>query len=127
MFSKSELEIMSYLWAQKEPRCQSDIVSCAKSWKKSSALFLITGLVKKGAVRVVGSVKVDANHFAKLYEAAITQEDYAAQHISAYLPNIDLTGIVTAFAERDKVSRETIQTLRAKLEELEASLEDADE
>lgn len=115
--TKIELEVMNVLWNAERPLAKSEIAKLCtnKTWKDSYTHLLITGLLKKGALRENGVVKV-GRAWASAYEANISCEEYYAENVFAGSPAEVLPMIFHALIRSDNVSPEIIDELEEMLE-----------
>ena len=76
--TKSEKELMDFFWEEnREPLTSNEIAQYfeKKSWKASYAYLLISNMLKKGCLKVVGFKKTSKN-FARTLLPAFTKEEY---------------------------------------------------
>lgn len=82
--TKSELEILNVLWKAGVPLSRADILekSTEKTWKDNSIHILLNGMLKKGIIHEAG-FKRSGKVWGRLYEPAITVEDYYADQFKS--------------------------------------------
>ncbi len=115
--TKIELEVMNVLWSSDKPLAKSEIAKLCdnKSWKDSYTHLLITGLIKKGAIKESGVTKVGKT-WASVYEADISCEEYYAEHVFRGSTKKVLPMLFHALIRNDKLSPEIIDELEEMLE-----------
>ena len=116
--TKIELEVMNVIWNADRPLAKSEIAKLCtnKTWKDSYTHLLVTGLLKKGALRECGAIKV-GKAWASAYEANISCEEYYADNVFADSSAEVLPMIFHALIRSDKISPEIIDELEEMLEE----------
>lgn len=116
--TKFELEVMNVVWNADRPLAKSEIAKLCtnKSWKDSYTHLLITGLLKKGALKETDVVKV-GRAWASAYEANISCEEYYADNVFADSSAEVLPMIFHALIRSDKITPELIDELEKMLEE----------
>ena len=115
--TKIELEVMNVVWNADRPLAKSEIAKLCtnKTWKDSYTHLLVTGLLKKGALKECGAVKV-GRAWAAAYEPNISCEEYYADNVFADSSAETLPMIFSALIRSDKVSPEMIDELEQMLE-----------
>lgn len=115
--TKIELEVMNVVWSSERPLAKSEIVKLCnnKTWKDSYTHLLITGLMKKEALRECGVVKV-GRAWATAYEANISCEEYYANHVFAGSTREVLPMLFHALIRNDSLNPEIIDELEDMLE-----------
>lgn len=113
MLTKSEQQIMDFLWDIGEPVTTSDIVkqSIDKTWKNSYIHLLINSLLKKEMIKVEGFVQTTKS-YARTFVPAVTREEYAVKSITGnkkFAPE-SLPILFSALLEED-VDAETIDKI----------------
>ena len=80
--TRSEMEIMDVLWGSDRPLSRSDLLAHSeeKSWKDSSVLILLNGLLQTGAIHEAGLVKRSMT-YGRVFAPSMTREQYFAQTI----------------------------------------------
>jgi len=121
--TKIELEVMNVLWSSEKPLAKSEIAKLCnnKSWKDSYTHLLITGLLKKGAIRENGVTKVGKT-WASVYEANISCEEYYANNVFYGSTKEVLPMLFHALIRNDKLSPEIITELEELLEKRKEEL-----
>ncbi len=116
--TKSEMEIMDVLWAQKTPLSRSDLLTLdeEKSWKDSSVHILLNGLLQKGAIREVGSVR-RSKTYGRTFLPTLTREEYFASTIFSHRHKPEMEGLFTALLARPEVTQDTIEHLQALIDQ----------
>ncbi len=115
--TKIELEVMNVLWSSDKPLAKSEIAKLCdnKSWKDSYTHLLITGLIKKGAIRENGVKKVGKT-WASVYEANISCEEYYAENVFSGSSKEVLPMLFHALIRNDKLSPDIIDELKEMLD-----------
>ena len=115
--TKIELEVMNVVWSSDKPLAKSEIVRLCenKTWKDSYTHLLITGLIKKEALKENGVVKV-GKAWATAYDANISCEEYYADHVFAGSTKEVLPMLFHALIRNDKLNSEIIDELEEMLE-----------
>lgn len=121
--TKIELEVMNVLWSSDKPLAKSEIAKLCdnKSWKDSYTHLLITGLMKKGAIRENGVKKVGKT-WASVYEANISCEEYYGDHVFQSSRKEVLPMLFHALIRNEKLSPEIIDELEEMLEKRKEEL-----
>ena len=121
--TKIELEVMNVLWSSDKPLAKSEIAKlCSnKSWKDSYTHLLITGLLKKGAIRENGVKKVGKT-WASVYEAEISCEEYYANNVFCDSSKEVLPMLFHALIRNDKLDSQLISDLEQMLEKRKEEL-----
>ena len=121
--TKIELEVMNVLWSSDKPLAKSEIAKLCdnKSWKDSYTHLLITGLIKKGAIKENGVKKVGKT-WASVYEANISCEEYYANHVFCGSSKEVLPMLFHALIRNDKLNPDIISDLEQMLEERKKEL-----
>ncbi len=116
--TKKELEVMNVIWSSDRPLAKSEIARICenKTWKDSYTHLLITGLIKKGAIRESGVTKV-GKAWATSYEANISCEEYYAKHVFAGSTKEVLPMLFHALIQNDKLNSDIINELEKMLEQ----------
>lgn len=85
VLSRKERELMEIFWDNERPLARTEILDLAaqrpQTWKPSSLYILLDALMKKGAVQVEGFY-LNSRKLGRLFQAAITKEDYSYMQIS---------------------------------------------
>jgi predicted transcriptional regulator len=109
--TSKEYEIMQVLWNSEKPLLMSEITELSTSVSANSMHPMINHLIDKGLVKVAGNVKV-VKVPSRLYEAAISAEDYAALQSSYMFKNLDkkfdIRNFLMCFTKRHKVSDDEV-------------------
>lgn len=115
--TKIELEVMNVIWSSDRALAKSEIAKLCenKTWKDSYTHLLITGLIKKGAIKESGVVKV-GKAWATSYEANISCEEYYADNVFAGSTKEVLPMLFSALIRNDKLNPEIIDELEDMLE-----------
>lgn len=79
-FSKSEEELMDYIWSQSEPVSILDIAEHweDKDWTPHYMRFLVKGLEEKGAVECCG-VQRRGRQYSRCFRPLLSKEEYYAR------------------------------------------------
>lgn len=109
--TESELEVMKILW--KFGKCNSleiieELEKCT-NWNKNTIRTLITRLVEKDAIKIVGQVGK-----TYIYETNISKEDYQKKESNNFLQKIfngSINGMLLQFVKQDKLKKEDLQEL----------------
>jgi predicted transcriptional regulator len=117
--SETELEIMEYLWKQKEPIQTVDLLAFfnqerEKNWKLQTLSTFISRLVDKGLI------KSEVRGRGTVHQPAITFEEYnrlKAQNILEALYEGSIKNFFVALYGDKKLSKEEISELKQWLSE----------
>ena len=120
--TKSELEIMNVIWRADRPLTRGEILekSVDKTWKDNSIHILLNRLLAKGAVVENGFAR-SGKSYGRLYEAAISGEDYYAENLFAH-GNGQIDMLFDALINGAELTGEQIDTYISKLEEKKRAL-----
>ena len=115
--TKSELEIMNVIWAAGHPLTRGEILelSVDKNWKDNSIHILLNRLLAKGAV-VEGGFARSGKSYGRLYEAAITGEEYYAENLFPVGAE-RLEMLFDALLKSEGVTPELLDSFQTRLEE----------
>lgn len=115
--TRIELEVMNVVWSSERPLAKSEIVKRCnnKTWKDSYTHLLITGLIKKGALKENGVVKI-GKAWAATYEAEISCEEYYANHVFAGSTREVLPMLFHALIKNEQLDSDIIEELEDMLE-----------
>lgn len=115
--TRIELEVMNVMWSSDRALAKSEIAKLCenKSWKDSYTHLLITGLIKKGAIKESGVVKI-GKAWASSYEANISCEEYYADNVFAGSTKEVLPMLFSALIRNDRLNPELIDELEEMLE-----------
>lgn len=115
--TKIELEVMNVVWSSERALAKSEIAKLCinKTWKDSYTHLLITGLIKKGALRESGAVKV-GKAWAAAYEANISCEDYYSKYVFEGSTKEVLPRIFHALIRNDNLDSDIIEELQEMLD-----------
>lgn len=107
-----EEELMDMLWSINKPMTTKEMVAqdWERSWKDSYLQLMITSLLKKEMIRVAG-VKRQVTVYARLFEPAITREQYAAGVIFAKVEDSQLPKVMLAIAKEKNIDDQLIERL----------------
>jgi len=121
--TRIELEVMNVLWSSDRPLAKSEIANLCenKTWKDSYTHLLITGLIKKGALKESGVTKI-GKAWASTYEAAISCEDYYANHVFSGSTKEVLPMLFHALIKNEQISADIISDLEDMLEKRKEEL-----
>lgn len=116
--TRSEMEIMDVLWESGIPMSRADLLARSeeKTWKDSSVHILLNGLLQKGAIQEAGLVK-RIKTYGRVFIPTMTREEYFANTIFCHRYKPQLVGLITALLQRDDVTDEDIQAIKALLQE----------
>lgn len=116
--TKSEMEIMDVLWAEKIPLSRSDLLEHEeeKTWKDSSVHILLNGLLQKGAIREAGFVR-RSKTYGRTFEPTMTREEYFASTIFGHRHKPEMNGLFTALLNRPEVTQDTLDHLQSLLDQ----------
>lgn len=121
--SKSEMEIMSVLWAADKPLSRAEILerSTQKSWKESSIHILLNSMLKKQAITVNGFTKT-GSHYGRTFVPTMTEAQYASaqiQQMQSYKKSKKnmVMNVFSALLDEAELNEDTIQELERLLEE----------
>ena len=80
LLTPSEMEVMEILWAAEGPMTSNDALESGKidGWSSGYLHNVLRSMLKKEIVRVNGMVQ-NNNQYARLFEPAMTKEEYAAK------------------------------------------------
>lgn len=124
MFTKFEFEILETLWQEKRPLSRAEIVEFSPNQilKLNSMPYVLKKLQEKGAVKQAGAKK-ELYHYAGLYAAAITREEYIVDHLLDEMPWLNLAEVFSILLEKKPVSRQTLAEIKEIINQLERDLE----
>lgn len=116
--TRSEMEIMDVLWESGVPMSRADLLARSeeKTWKDSSVHILLNGLLQKGAIQEAGLVK-RIKTYGRVFVPTMTREEYFANTIFCHRYKPQMVGLITALLQRDDVTDEDIQAIKALLQE----------
>lgn len=116
--TRSEMEIMDVLWESGIPMSRADLLARSeeKTWKDSSVHILLNGLLQKGAIQEAGLVK-RIKTYGRVFVPTMTREEYFANTIFCHRYKPQMVGLITALLQRDDVTDEDIQAIKALLQE----------
>lgn len=116
--TRSEMEIMDVLWESGIPMSRADLLARSeeKTWKDSSVHILLNGLLQKGAIQEAGLVK-RIKTYGRVFVPTMTREEYYANTIFCHRYKPQMVGLITALLQRDDVTDEDIQAIKALLQE----------
>ena len=109
--SKSELEIMQFLWKKGESTSVDIVknVGQKKDWKNNTIMTLVSRLVTKGfveAIRNKGELII--------YKSKISENDYKAQETNNFIEKIydgSINDMLVAFAKSKKLTKKDLKDL----------------
>lgn len=80
LLTPSEMEVMEILWAAEGPMTSNDALESGKidGWSSGYLHNVLRSMLKKEIVRVNGMVQ-NNTQYARLFEPAMTKEEYAAK------------------------------------------------
>ncbi len=115
--TKNEIEIMDVLWKESRPLSRGEILNLSedKTWMDSSVHILLNSMLKKGAIREAGFVKCGKT-CGRVYEAAITCEEYYASTFDSTKKRPSLPKLMSAFISNEGIDAKTIAELERILE-----------
>lgn len=103
--TKKEYQIMKVLWNSDKPLLVSDILSMTDNIAENSVHPMINSLIKKGYIKVVGSMKVSKTN-SRLYIANITVDEYAAIELNEIFDSTgkspDISNLLMYFSKHRK-------------------------
>lgn len=116
--TRSEMEIMDVLWESGVPMSRADLLARSeeKTWKDSSVHILLNGLLQKGAIQEAGLVK-RIKTYGRVFVPTMTREEYFANTIFCHRYKPQMVGLITALLQRDDVTDDDIQAIKALLQE----------
>ena len=116
--TRSEMEIMDVLWESGVPMSRADLLARSeeKTWKDSSVHILLNGLLQKGAIQEAGLVK-RIKTYGHVFVPTMTREEYFANTIFCHRYKPQMVGLITALLQRDDVTDDDIQAIKALLQE----------
>ena len=116
--TRSEMEIMDVLWESDVPMSRADLLARSeeKTWKDSSVHILLNGLLQKGAIQEAGLVK-RIKTYGRVFVPTMTREEYFANTIFCHRYKPQMVGLITALLQRDDVTDDDIQAIKALLQE----------
>ena len=116
--TRSEMEIMVVLWESGVPMSRADLLARSeeKTWKDSSVHILLNGLLQKGAIQEAGLVK-RIKTYGRVFVPTMTREEYFANTIFCHRYKPQMVGLITALLQRDDVTDDDIQAIKALLQE----------
>ena len=115
--TKNEIEIMDVLWKEQRALSRGEILSLSeeKSWMDSSVHILLNSMLKKGANREAGFVKCGKT-CGRVYEAALSCEEYYVSTFDSTRMQPHLAGIVAAYLKTQKLSESERDGIRKLLD-----------
>lgn len=103
--TKKEYQIMKVLWNSDKPLLVSDILAMTDNIAENSVHPMINSLIKKGYIKVVGSMKVSKTN-SRLYIANITVDEYAAIELNEIFDSTgkspDISNLLMYFSKHRK-------------------------
>ena len=116
--TRSEMEIMDVLWESGVPMSRADLLARSeeKTWKDSSVHILLNGLLQKGAIQEAGLVK-RIKTYGRVFVPTMTREENFANTIFCHRYKPQMVGLITALLQRDDVTDDDIQAIKALLQE----------
>ena len=116
--TKNEIEIMDVLWREQRPLARGEILKLSddKTWMDSSVHILLNSMLKKGAIREAGFIKCGKT-CGRVYEAALTCEEYYVSTFDSTRQKPDLTKLLSAYIEKNGMDAETAAELTMVLEQ----------
>ena len=120
IITPKEEAIMELLWNNKKPMTIAEIkdVLNGKGWNKSTLFNTIQSLINKKYISVCG-VEKSNTQYARLFEASITKEEYAAILLTNKgIKRKDLVNIVLAMDGTVKGNKEDNEELILELESI---------
>ena len=111
--TKSEMEIMDVLWAQKTPMSRADLLEHdeEKTWKDSSVHILLNSLLQKNAIREAGFVR-RSKTYGRTFEPTLTREEYFATTIFSHRHKPEIVGLFSALLARPEVDSDALHQIR---------------
>ena len=79
--TSKEYELMKILWTAEKPLLLSDIIERTEDIAKNTLNPMISKLIDRKYIKVVGNLKVSKT-YSRLYALAITVDEYAAQQLN---------------------------------------------
>lgn len=79
--TSKEYELMKILWTAEKPLLLSDIIERTEDIAKNTLNPMISKLIDRKYIKVVGNLKVSKT-YSRLYAPAITVDEYAAQQLT---------------------------------------------
>ncbi len=125
--TKCEKEMMEVFWASDTPLSQPMLLEQAgqKSWKDSSVYILLNGLLEKGMLRETGFFR-RGKAYARLFEPAVSCEDYCVKELLALRKRPELTKLFSALlAEEEALSEQMLDEMEAILQQSRQRLKKA--
>ena len=116
--SGAEWNIMESLWAY-SPKVGSQIVSDMQKrtgWSRSTTLTMLRRMTEKGLI------SCEDNGQMKTYSPLVAREDAVKSETESFLNRVyngSISMLVSAFADRNRLSKEDIEELRKILDEAE--------
>ena len=116
--SGAEWNIMESLWAY-SPKGGSQIVSDMQKrtgWSRSTTLTMLRRMTEKGLI------SCEDNGQMKTYSPLVAREDAVKSETESFLNRVyngSISMLVSAFADRNRLSKEEIEELRKILDEAE--------
>lgn len=109
--SKSELEIMQFLWKNGESTSVDIVKNVGQKtdWKNNTIMTLVSRLVTKGfveAIRNKGELII--------YKSKISENDYKAQETNNFIEKIydgSINDMLVAFAKSKKLTKKDLKDL----------------
>ena len=105
--TKKEHEVIEVFWQRDGEFTASDLIALSpkRTWSTKSIHVILNSMVEKGAMKVVSEIKI-ARTKAKVYRAALSQEDYALMQYKHYFGGqagkASSANLVCAIYEKEK-------------------------
>lgn len=120
--TKREAELMELFWTSNKPLTSVEILAYPEehSWKDNYLQIMLRSLLKKGVLRVCGTVQY-GTQYARQFEPSMSREEYAARTmLDRGLEEMSLAKIMVAMVQdEEKVNKEAlIEQLEEMIKEL---------
>lgn len=115
--SKSELEIMKFLWENGESTSIEIVENVSKKneWKSNTIMTLVSRLVSKGIVEA----KKSKGTLIK-YKPIITEYDYKTKETTNFIDKVyngSIENMIVAFAKNKKLTKSDLEELMKLIDE----------
>lgn len=109
--SKSELEIMQFLWKNGESTSVEIVksISSKKEWKSNTIMTLVSRLVQKGFVEAIKN-KGDLI----IYRPIVLEHDYKSKETNSFIEKMydgSVSDMLVAFAKSKKLTKKDLEDL----------------
>lgn len=120
--TQREEELMDFFWAEKKPLTSVEILASPqeRSWKDNYLQIMLRSLLKKGILRICGTVQY-GTQYARQFEPVYTREEYLARTmLDKGIKNTSVLKVMVAMAQEEQNGdkEKLIEQLEEIIEEL---------